>query len=383
MAPSFLQTATDWIRRSLKDAPRPLLISAGILASISLGVVQYQWAESISRRQRQPRIARSPLKDITSTLTEAEKSELPYPPDLFPGARDVDSPYGSLRVYEWGPEDGRKVLLIHGVTTPSIVLYKLAHILVERGCRVMLPDLWGRGYSDNPSDLPQDSRLFATQILLAITSSPLAWTGSSKFDIVGYSMGGGVVAAFAAYFPNLLSSVVLMGPVGLIRDHRIVAVRRLPRLAAYFPDWMVERAGRRFMQGLPEHGWPSLRVEGRPDVTERSVIRWLTNNHAGFTKAWTDSMFQCPAWGAETRRAWEKLGQTMLARKGGDEYDKVLVILGETDSVIVKEEFIEDALEVLGEQNVDICLLTGDHDFGFVQAEEAADTMFTFWSRKA
>jgi hypothetical protein len=67
-----------------------------------------------------------------------ELAQLPYPPDALPGARDVDSPYGTTRVYEWGPEDGPKVLLIHGISTPSIALADLAHRLVAKGYRVML-----------------------------------------------------------------------------------------------------------------------------------------------------------------------------------------------------------------------------------------------------
>jgi hypothetical protein len=46
--------------------------------------------------------------------------------------------YGAIRVYEWGPEDGRKVLLVHGVTTSCLTLGAIAHGLVEKGCRVML-----------------------------------------------------------------------------------------------------------------------------------------------------------------------------------------------------------------------------------------------------
>jgi pimeloyl-ACP methyl ester carboxylesterase len=65
----------------------------------------------------------------------------PLPLDVLPGARDVQTPYGSIRVYEWGPEDGPKVLLVHGITTPCISLGGLAHAFVDRGCRVMLFDL--------------------------------------------------------------------------------------------------------------------------------------------------------------------------------------------------------------------------------------------------
>jgi hypothetical protein len=74
----------------------------------------------------------------TLTTRPADVSSLPYPPDALPGARDVVSPYGSLRVYEWGPEHGDRILLIHGISTPSIALADLAHRLVAKGCRVML-----------------------------------------------------------------------------------------------------------------------------------------------------------------------------------------------------------------------------------------------------
>ena len=83
----------------------------------------------------------SPLKTLLPTLSEDEQQELPYPPDALPSARDVQSPYGSMRVYEWGPLDGKKVLLVHGISTPCIALGAVAHSLVDRGCRVMTFDL--------------------------------------------------------------------------------------------------------------------------------------------------------------------------------------------------------------------------------------------------
>jgi hypothetical protein len=62
----------------------------------------------------------------------------PYPQDVFPGGRDVLTPYGTIRVYEWGPVDGDKVLLMHGIGTPCVALGDMAHAFIRRGCRVML-----------------------------------------------------------------------------------------------------------------------------------------------------------------------------------------------------------------------------------------------------
>lgn len=48
------------------------------------------------------------------------------------------TPYGTMRVYEWGPEEGKKVVVIHGDTTPAPMLGPIAEVLVKRGCRVIL-----------------------------------------------------------------------------------------------------------------------------------------------------------------------------------------------------------------------------------------------------
>lgn len=82
-------------------------------------------------------IIESPLTQV-GQLPRNEQERLPYPPDVLPGRRDVDSPYGNIRVYEWGPENGRRVLLVHGISTPGIALGSIAEELVEKGCRVML-----------------------------------------------------------------------------------------------------------------------------------------------------------------------------------------------------------------------------------------------------
>ncbi|KAE9572170.1 hypothetical protein CGMCC3_g11609 [Colletotrichum fructicola] len=149
--------------------------------------------------------ARSPRWTVLPRLSTLARDELPYPPDVFPGARDVDTSYGNLRVYEWGPEDAtERVLLLHGIGTPCLALGGVAGEFVRRGWRVMTFDFFGRGYSDAPTDLPYDSRLYTTQILLALASSPLrGWTGDDAFHLLGYSLGGAVAAAFAASSPHL------------------------------------------------------------------------------------------------------------------------------------------------------------------------------------
>lgn len=109
-----------------------------LIAGASLGGLLFLRHVSSSLRADKFKTLLSPRETTLPRLPGDEITKLPYPPDALPGARDVDSPYGSIRVYEWGPEDGEKILLIHGISTPSIALTDLAYKLVEKGCRVML-----------------------------------------------------------------------------------------------------------------------------------------------------------------------------------------------------------------------------------------------------
>ena len=96
-------------------------------------------------------------------MTPAERDALPYPPyGALPGARDVPTLYGSIRVYEWGPEDGERVLLIAGISTPTLSLGDLAWEMSERGYRVMLFGMVLLGVSPpfSPPDTQTHTRLY-------------------------------------------------------------------------------------------------------------------------------------------------------------------------------------------------------------------------------
>lgn len=212
----------QWVRRNPFTLPIALL---GLQLGLSVGRKLYKIKTG---RTQDEQVVPSPVKSLLPKLSPEEAASFPYPPDAYPGVRDVESPYGSLRVYEWGPEDGRKVLLIHGISNPCIALGAVAHGLADKGCRVMMLDLPGRGYSDTPVPTPHSNRLYTTTILLALTSSPLPWTGNGEtFSLIGYSLGGGIVANFTSYFPSLVFSLVLLAPAGLVRQSRITLMNKI------------------------------------------------------------------------------------------------------------------------------------------------------------
>ena len=114
-------------------------LAACIAGFASIGVlVALQLRHNRKHELNLHAVTPSPLTTTLPNLKPQQISALAYKPDYFPGARNVNTPYGSCRVYEFGPEHGTKVLLVHGISTPCISLGGLAHELVQRGCRVML-----------------------------------------------------------------------------------------------------------------------------------------------------------------------------------------------------------------------------------------------------
>lgn len=294
-------------------------------------------------------------------------------------------------MYEWGPENGRKVLMLHGISTPCLSLGKLAHALVKLGCRVLLLDLFGRGYSDSPADLPLDSRLYSTEILIAITSSPIPWTPEG-FSIVGYSLGGGIAVDFTVGFPSMVKSLVLLAPAGLIRPSHFDWVSRF-MYSDNVPDWLLESAVDKRLRGGPirppvsktgDEKRPTtgaevkgnrdpeyeaaILVDGRPDLTIAKSVRWQLDHHQGFVKSFCNSIKHSSI--ERREESWKKLAKRE---------DQVLVIAGKTDPVIVADELREDVIKIVGEEKVKWRVVDSAHEFPVSKVDEVAEEIRSFW----
>lgn len=358
-----------------------------------------------------PQIYRAPRQRL---LRAEDKEDIPYPSDALPGGRDVETPLGNTRVYEWGPERGRKLLFIHGISTPCIVFARLANRLAAAGHRVMLFDLYGRGYSDapDPSVYRQDIGLFSTQILAALSSSKLNWMGG--FTMVGYSLGGGIAADFASYYPDLVESLVLICPGGITRPFKISPVSKL-MYNDLFPDWLIhwwmERKLRAASETKPSGSRSKLDVtaavaeeipddhrahaensafpifEDRPNASAATAVAWQVGAHPGFIPAFVSSVKYAPIHDGHER--WKLIGQRCDQRRKfasppyqarGLKEGKMLLLLGQQDVVISSVETAEDAASVLGKANVCTRVLQGGHDLPTVNSEGCAQSMADFWS---
>ncbi|CAD6448354.1 a6ac5370-3514-4482-85c0-b1352636abbf [Sclerotinia trifoliorum] len=351
-------------------------------------VIKTTLSKTKTNSKSKSKIIPSPLITQIPTLSQEEISKLPYPPDIFPGARDIPSPYGSIRAYEFGPVDGPKILLIHGISTPCISLHSLATTLASsHGCRVLLFDLFGRGYSDGVADLPHDERLYSTLILLVLASSSLSWVADG-FHILGFSMGGGIAVDFAVAFPGLVKDVILLAPSGLIREYHFGWMGKMMR-KWWVPDGLAEWILRRRVRGgysgvsnpvsssssskdiqnenqqgqldselitiIPASPIAkqdikvsfddSLISPSIPYTTVGQVMRWQTNQHHGYANAFASSIMHASVSGRSDtwRKLWGSCGDSIMREKvKNSKREKILVVVGEFDDVILAEELKED-----------------------------------------
>ncbi|OAA67509.1 C6 and C2H2 transcription factor RegA-like protein [Cordyceps fumosorosea ARSEF 2679] len=385
----MLDSATT-VTSAAAIATTAAMVTASILI-LSREVLWPRWAK----------VLRSPLKTTLPRLSEEEARHLVYKPDVFPGARDVDTPYGSIRVYEFGPEDGQKVLFVHGITTSCITLLYIANNLAKRGCRVMLFDLFGRGYSDGVGDIPHDARLYVTQMLLVLASSPLSWTGDDSINIIGYSLGGGIAAHFAGTFPNMVRSLLLLAPSGLIRAERFGHITKFIFSSGVIPERILHGlTSRRLQQPIASSvKVPKQAVIGKveaaakvasaevpgtafgnedsPDLPiEQRVthyVRWMVTHHRGFVPAFMSCVRHAPL--THQQESWKLLAQ----RKPGT----TAVLLAEKDEIINLEDYEADGLPLLGgRENVYWKVLSGTHDFVMTHPDTITKEIEHLWGLK-
>ena len=118
--------------------------------------------------------------------------------------------------YRWsGPLEGEVVVMVHGLSTPRVIFMQNVGALVEAGYRVLTYDHFGYGFSDRPN-IKQGKQLYddeLTELLVALGIK-------TAVNLIGYSMGGGISAVFAANHPEQVKRLVLIAPVGFIVKNR-------------------------------------------------------------------------------------------------------------------------------------------------------------------
>ncbi len=106
-----------------------------------------------------------------------------------------------------GPDTGQVVVLIHGFSVPYYIWDSTFSFLEHNGFRVLRYDQYGRGYSDRPDSIYNQTLYFdqLKQLLAALhITNPVI--------LCGVSFGGRMVTNFTSQYPDLVKKVVLVDP---------------------------------------------------------------------------------------------------------------------------------------------------------------------------
>src|SRR3981189_2224718 len=138
----------------------------------------------------------------------------PYPVNMLPLVNDGEQ--GRMAYMDVAPmqPNGRIVVLLHGRNFPSSYWAPVIRTLVDAGYRVVVPDQIGFGKSSKPAaDLHFDT-------LARNTVALLDHLQIAKADIVAHSLGGLLGVRIARAYPDRITHLLLIAPIGL-EDYRL------------------------------------------------------------------------------------------------------------------------------------------------------------------
>jgi len=250
-----------------------------------------------------------------ASLPPTSKSWTIYPEDFYPGGGYATFPNGKVRYWLLGPEKGKKIVLIHGLSIPAIIWKDVAPVLAARGFRVLLYDLYGRGYSEAPQTT-YDTNLYTTQ--LAHLMQYLRW---EKANIVGVSMGGAIAAAFTSHFPHLVDE-----GVALIASAGIMESSDISRTAKFMSSPLVQtltssKPARTYIQRLTNQTEDQDIGKGANVIIE--IVRLQSAHLPGYNAALSSSLRDGPI-----------RGQSFAFKSKGFEDKRVLIIHGTEDTTV-------------------------------------------------
>jgi pimeloyl-ACP methyl ester carboxylesterase len=137
--------------------------------------------------------------------------------------------------YQWqGPENGRKVVLVHGFSSPYFIWDRNVSALAQAGFRVLRLDLYGRGLSER-LQTEYTADVFDRQLLELLDALDV----KEPVDLVGLSMGGVIVTRFTDRHPERVRKLVLIDTAGVSRLPTVTKILSAPIVG----DWIVRAFG--------------------------------------------------------------------------------------------------------------------------------------------
>ncbi|MDR6972098.1 alpha/beta hydrolase [Leifsonia shinshuensis] len=134
---------------------------------------------------------------------------------MFDGFETADVDVGAVRLRVRQGGEGRPIVLLHGHPRTGATWHRVAPLLVERGFRVVVPDLRGYGRSTAPPPQPDHAqaskRAMAGDVLALMRS-----LGHERFDVVGHDRGSYVAFRLAMDHPEAVRRAAVLDCIPIV-----------------------------------------------------------------------------------------------------------------------------------------------------------------------
>jgi pimeloyl-ACP methyl ester carboxylesterase len=159
-------------------------------------------------------LALSPLGAAAQSVSlgaNLERYAYPFPVNWFETTSQGD-PIRMAYLDVAAPHDqhGETVLLLHGKNFCAATWADTARALAAKHFRVIAPDQVGFCKSSKPAGYQ-----YSFHTMAAMTRNLLDHVGAKKVVVVGHSTGGMLAMRFALLYPDRVSKLVLVNPLGL------------------------------------------------------------------------------------------------------------------------------------------------------------------------
>lgn len=199
LAPAFTNSASSWaveIRRN-QSQTETALKSAALVKFVAV-------ASPVAGYDAGLTTYRYPFPVHSYTL-EAQQQKLQMAfMDLQPPKSDLPK------------SDAPVVVLLHGKNFGGYAFAEVAQRLHGMGYRVFMPDQVGFGKSSKPAHFQ-----YSFHALASLTNQLLESQGITRYTLLGHSMGGMLATRMALMYPQKITKLILVNPLGL-EDYKLL-----------------------------------------------------------------------------------------------------------------------------------------------------------------
>ncbi len=202
---------------------------------------------------------------MASRIAQIYSPKTGAPRDIF-----VDVSGVRTRYIEAGNPDDKTLVLVHGILSDANSWNDNISAL-SKIRRVIAPDLPGFGKSGNPTSTPTQ------EYFISFIGEFMKKLSIDRTDIVGHSMGGGIVIGYALTHPEIIKSMTAEDPYGLYKPVPVAEriLEHLPSIISHKLDYLIKMiTGKEHvnLSKLLESVKEEVQIEGRSAPT---TLAWL------------------------------------------------------------------------------------------------------------